>query len=245
MRAVLPVGLLLALTLVVAPAGAQAPQIAPWLDAQVQLERELLERAREAYDLARTAQDQAATRLRTLEEGLDRALAADPPSLEELQRLEESVRESRATHRARVEAGIDLRQEILNHLTRIEVLEALRRELPRVRASDPLTGEWSVRVLPQDQRGIFDLELDGTLVRGSFRLDGGFRGSLRGTFVGNHVRLERIDAQEGFDVIYEADLNPASGRLEGSWRSTQLSRPGPGGGDWFAERIPEEEVGGR
>ncbi|MEW6336199.1 MAG: hypothetical protein AB1625_02245 [Acidobacteriota bacterium] len=105
-------------------------------------------------------------------------------------------------------------------------------------SGDEISGRWQVAVDPGGQRGTFDLKLDGTLVSGSYQLSGGFRGSLRGTFINGTMRVERIDAQLGFVAIFTGRLAWRDGekRLEGSWESTNLSSGMPASGSWVARR---------
>lgn len=222
--------------------GAKQPSISDWLEMQIEVEERLLDRSRQAYRRARNLQRQEEDRLTSLEARLDDLLESNRPDRNALRRLEDSVRETRVVATDRAERATELREQIENQIARIEVLSDLRTNLPRV--EDPLSGEWQLRVFPQGQMGMMDLDLDGTLVTGTYVLDGGFSGSLRGTLVGNHVRLERIDAERGFDIVYEGELDRTTGRIEGGWRATQLNRPGPAGGEWVAQRSePEEEEG--
>lgn len=132
-------------------------------------------------------------------------------------------------------------------LDSIALLEELEGELKRLggeqrREPDPLSGRWSVTIEPGDLEGEMILVLDGTLVQGRYELDGGFRGSLRGTLVSNRVRLERIDSQLGFAAIYYGRLNRRTDppRLEGKWEATQLATGMPAGGSWVAEKIEND-----
>jgi hypothetical protein len=95
-----------------------------------------------------------------------------------------------------------------------------------------------VAVEPGGQRGTLDLKLDGTLVGGSYQLSGGFKGSLRGTFINGTLRVERIDTQLGFVAVFTGRLSWRDGekRLEGAWESTNLSSGMPASGSWVARR---------
>lgn len=123
------------------------------------------------------------------------------------------------------------------------VLEQLQAEIRRLEEAsqatpDDLTGRWMVVIEPGGMRGVFDLRLDGTLVTGVYQLSGGWKGSLRGTLIGDNVRLERIDTQQGFVAIYNGRLVTRDGgrRLEGSWDSTNLAAGMPVAGSWVARR---------
>jgi len=107
--------------------------------------------------------------------------------------------------------------------------------------NDPITGTWNVYHEPGGQEGKFYLELDGTLVQGTYSLDGGWAGSLRGTLVASKVRLERIDRQIGFAAILYGQLMMSDGhpRIQGRWEATQLASGLPSAGTWVAVRTDE------
>jgi hypothetical protein len=110
-------------------------------------------------------------------------------------------------------------------------------------AKDDLSGRWSVAIDPGGIDGTFDLTLDGTIVTGVYQLSGGWKGSLRGTFVGGNVRLERIDAQLGFVAVYTGRLVVRGGerRLEGTWEATNLAAGMAASGSWVGRRQTDHE----
>jgi len=136
--------------------------------------------------------------------------------------------------------GQQLRQGVTSRRTHIEQIEIEVRRLEessQVQA-DELTGRWNVNVEPGGLRGTFDLKLEGTLVNGTYQLSGGWKGSLRGTFIGGSVRLERIDAQLGFVATYSGRIAWREGerRLEGTWEATNLAAGMPVSGTWVGRR---------
>ncbi|HVS04441.1 MAG TPA: hypothetical protein VMT16_16885 [Thermoanaerobaculia bacterium] len=229
-------GRLVLFLLLVIPLPAAGQDLAPFLRAQLRMERELLEDALRRYAEVRAREQQAADRRRELARRLDDLLTEEGP-LGEIEDLDAALSLARQiSEQSAVQAGA-LRLQVVDHRRRVELLrELLGEEVAVESPADPITGSWTVRVLPYDQQGVFDLTLDGALVHGSYRLDGEYRGSLRGTFVGRTVRLERIDSEAGFDMVYEAVLAPGGERLDGSWRATLLNAAGPAGGSWLAVR---------
>lgn len=129
---------------------------------------------------------------------------------------------------------------------RRSVIEQLQAEIRRLEETNPpgqddLSGKWTVAIEPGGMKGTFDLRLDGTLVTGVYQLSGGWRGSLRGTLIGEMVRLERIDTQQGFMASYSGRLVSREGgakRLEGVWEATNLAAGMPAAGTWVARREP-------
>jgi hypothetical protein len=105
---------------------------------------------------------------------------------------------------------------------------------------DELSGRWSVAVEPGALKGTFDIRLDGSIVMGVYQLSGGWRGSLRGTFIDGNLRLERIDTQQGFAAVYSGRLVSRGNekRLEGTWDATNLAVGMPASGTWVGRREP-------
>lgn len=108
---------------------------------------------------------------------------------------------------------------------------------------DFITGPWQVVMEPGGQNGLMNLTLDGTLIQGTYELDGGWTGSMRGTLVGGRVRMERIDSQMGFVAIFYGALRMEGNEvfLEGKWEATQLATGMPSAGGWVAQRVEIEE----
>ncbi len=132
-----------------------------------------------------------------------------------------------------------------------ESLKQLEDELGKLekegkKGSDPISGKWKVIIDPGGQEGVMTLDLDGTLVNGTYTLDGGWTGSLRGTFVAGKIRLERIDAQLGFAAVYHAVVTTSggSGHMEGTWEGTHLTAGMPGSGTWIADKVTKDERSG-
>ena len=96
------------------------------------------------------------------------------------------------------------------------------------------------------RRGVYRLSLDGTILSGDYVLDGGFHGSLRGTFVGDRVTLERIDSERGLDAKFYGRLTTAPARrIAGTWEGTQIAPApvsGPVAGTWSAQPARDEET---
>ena len=165
----------------------------------------------------------------------------------------EQAEQAAADARARVQAGQDRRRAISERLAeRVRRLAAFREEMARRREAlrsspaDPLTGRWEVFINPGARRGFYRLSLDGTILSGDYVLDGGFHGSLRGTFVGDRVMLERIDSERGVDAKFYGRLTTAPRRrLAGTWDGTQIAPvpvSGPVAGTWAAQPAREEET---
>jgi len=163
--------------------------------------------------------------------------------VDSLRLRDEELRQAESELMARVAAAQRLRQSILTSRALIDATETeiARLEQDYGTVADPLTGTWRIVVEPGGLEGRVVLELDGTLVQGTYQLAGDWTGSMRGTYVSRKVRLERIDSQIGFAAIFYGRLvrGGSDARLEGTWEATQLASGLPSAGTWVADKISE------
>ncbi|HTS03331.1 MAG TPA: hypothetical protein VMN04_12460, partial [Thermoanaerobaculia bacterium] len=151
--------------------------------------------------------------------------------------------------RARLEVQQDRRRALAESLAESgRRTAALREEIAKRREglrapSDPVTGRWDVVINPLNRHGTMRLVLDGTIVSGDYVLDGGFHGSLRGTFVGDRLALDRVDSERGFDAkFYGRVTGGATRRIGGTWDATAIApATGPSAGTWSAQPARDEE----
>ena len=207
------------------------------IETDLRLERKLLALDLAAYREARALEVRTRDQLTTVTGRLDQALAASTVALGTLEGLHMELSSARAASQIaadRVEWQI---QRLEDRLRRIGFLEgeAGRPGTP----TDPVSGTWQVTVRPQNQTGTWELTLNGTLVTGSYRMNAGgvaAAGSFRGTYTDNRLRLERIDATRGFDSVFLGSVDPATGRMSGTWTAQDLASGQPAQGDWSAVR---------
>ncbi len=121
---------------------------------------------------------------------------------------------------------------------RISILKDHIRRLRRTLPSDneSLTGAWNVTYLPSNDKGVFTLRQSGTLLVGEYSLEGGWKGSLQGTFVDGKVLLHRIDSKLGRSSDLEGTLSPDGKALRGTWQNFILSGGSPVTGAWIARK---------
>jgi hypothetical protein len=171
----------------------------------------------------------------------DLAARADS-SVDEIARREDAVATAEQEVRTLLDRRRLLVERLLERRRNVALLEAeLRGKRPAAAASDLLSGKWNFSLDPGEQRGVFRLALDGTLVSGDYSLEGGFTGSLRGTLIGDRLRLERVDSQLGFTTVYYGRLARDGSQLAGTWESTTFGVGAAGAGKWRAQPIKEEE----
>ncbi|MFL6203156.1 MAG: hypothetical protein ACJ76J_28640 [Thermoanaerobaculia bacterium] len=232
-------GLLLCLLLVPGAVSAQEPitgtSASPSaVQVELRLERSLLSLDLVSYNEARERARRAQQGVNDVLARLDQALAGDSVSLATLETLRDDLDASRAASRITEDRLSAQLERIQERLRRIGLLDGGLSTAAAQRPADPVTGRWRVAVLPQNATATFDLRLNGTVVSGTYRVDGGSGGSFRGTYAGGTLRLERIDANGGFDSVWEGTVG--TNRIAGTWMANQLATGQPNRGDWTAVR---------
>jgi hypothetical protein len=157
---------------------------------------------------------------------------------DEIIRREEALSAAEQDVRALLDRRRLLAERVVDRRRRVVMLES---ETQARKPGDQLNGRWSVVVQPGEQRGVFRLSLQGTIVSGEYVLEGGATGSLRGTFVNERVRLERVDSKLGFNAIFYGKLSLDGREISGTWEATTFGTGEVGGGLWRAVREEEKE----
>ena len=134
--------------------------------------------------------------------------------------------------------GRRLRREMLRARSRISLL---RVQLSQLLASLPadaesLTGYWDVVLLGGGERGVFFLVQSGAVLSGEYGLQGGYRGSLQGTFIDRSIVLHRIDTRLGRVMDLDGSISADGKVIRGSWQRYDLSSGRPATGSWVANR---------
>lgn len=167
--------------------------------------------------------------------------ARSDSSPEEILRREEAVALAEGEVRTLLDRRRLVVERILERRRNIALLDAeLRGKSRPAAAQDLLSGRWNVTMDPGEQRGVFRMALDGTIVSGDYTLEGGFFGSLRGTLVGDRLRIERVDSQLGFVGIFYGRLARDGSSIAGTWESTTFGAGAAGAGRWRAAPIKED-----
>jgi hypothetical protein len=210
-------------------AGAQEEPVPPSaVQTALRIERQLL-----ALDLVSYREARARQRMSDVLTRLDQALASDAVSLGALESLQDEMAAAReAAHTAEDRLGSQL-DKIQERMRRIALLDG-GSGVPATPRADALTGRWRVAVQPQGFTAVYSLRLNGTVVSGTYQVDGGTSGSFRGSLVNGALRLERIDSQGGFDSVWEGTVS--AGRLDGIWTTNELVTGQPTRGSWTAVR---------
>jgi hypothetical protein len=157
---------------------------------------------------------------------------------DEMTRREESVSDAEQDVRALLEKRRLIADRIVDRKRSIALIES---DLSIKKASDAITGRWTVTIDPGEQRGVFKMTLEGTIVSGEYTLEGDYSGSLRGTLINDRLRIERVDSKLGFTTVYIGRVARDGSSIGGTWEATTFGTGGPGSGRWLAVREEEKE----
>jgi len=256
---------ILALTLLApAVAGAQTPLMDTEtegavisLEVQQDLDRRMLQTERQRYlDLLRRRRqasrnlDQLYTRLDEEYERLTRGDLSPDEAMEMQQRMTElelMVQQfEMETEKLRDEAWL-LRDRMREKGLRLALLGVRINSLKNSAAVQrgPLTGRWTITLLPRRVDGTVYLRQKGTLLSGQYTIGANRSGSFTGTVIGGRITMQQIDSEFGKDAVYYGTVMEGGNLVEGTWESLHMGTTGrPGFGTWKAVRVPAkgEEV---
>lgn len=243
-RLAVAAGLLLWTAALAPGALAADDQAADVLVALVEAERVRLEESIREYDrqsLRRARTDDQLTGLYETLDGLVKR--GDDEGMDRVRRIREQIETLEDVRRGVLLAQRGLLDRIEESRRRMALLEERVAAISdRDRAKrGPISGEWTVTLLPRRQAGRFRLRQDGTLVSGSYTLDGGFDGSLQGTLVDRKLFLVRIDSRLGKTMEFEGFLSSDKQTIRGSWLDYDLARGTEARGEWSARRATEDD----
>ena len=228
----------MALFLFAAVAPASADLVSDGIRADLSRERRRL--AADSRSLSETTRrlEVAAGELATGARAVADAAGRSDIGVDEVARREEGLSASEQEVRSLLERRRLLAERVIERRRSIALLEA---DLQTRRPADGLTGRWTVLLEPGEQKGVFRIRLDGTIVAGEYSLEGGDTGSLRGTLVNSRLRIERVDSRKGFSTVYFGAVARDGQSIAGTWEATTFGTGSPASGRWRAVR---DESGG-
>ncbi|HXH27466.1 MAG TPA: hypothetical protein VNL37_00365 [Candidatus Polarisedimenticolia bacterium] len=213
------------------------------LKVQLDIEQRRLDGALQRYADVGRERDEILGHLKELNDGLDDMIEGRKAAeAGEIATAEKEVRQAEQRLDDLSAEGRQLRMDIRDAHNRIDLLQdrigRLRRTLPSDQES--LTGSWDVTFLPSGDKGSFMLRQSGALLVGEYALEGGWKGSLQGTFVDGKVLLHRIDSKLGRTSDLEGSLSADGTMLRGTWVNLVLSGGQPATGAWVARKHSEK-----
>lgn len=203
-------------------------------------ERTLLSDAVERYRALSARRSEAAARLAQLRQELDAEVEKGADAVaDRLDQLVEIAGQSGAEVDQRLQVELEAARRIGGHVRRIALLERQLRALEGGREPEEvgaLSGTWDLVLLPLDQKGGCVLEQSGAVISGTYRLQGGYSGSLQGTLVNRKVYLVRIDSRLGKMMELEGFVSSDGRVIRGTWLNYELAGAEGSTGHWTATR---------
>jgi len=214
------------------------------IGASLDVERDILRGQQELYRQAALDRDTAARKLATLVADLDGIVqGTGPVSTETTGAKEKEIAEAESRRTAAMQRCREILGRILAAQERVAGLEkkiaSLREGQPRA-GRDSVSGNWRVIYLPGNYKGVFLLRQTGTILQGIYQLDGGWKGSLQGTFIDGKIYLQRIDSKLGRSSELEGYLGSDGTSIRGTWRNYNLTDGGTAAGSWTASRQEDQ-----
>ncbi len=222
---------------------AQSGAAAEALLAVVDIERFLLDEDRSRYAALAVRRAETVGDIKVLHDALDAAVReVESPDPQRVIQLASQLERAEGVRAALLVAERMLVDRISQHLQRLELFE---QQLDNLEARDEskgaLSGTWDLVLMPTRQRGTATLRQTGALINGTYRLEGGWSGSLQGTLVNRKVFLVRIDSKLGKSMELEGYLSSDGQQIRGSWLDYELAGGTGATGQWSAERRADSD----
>jgi hypothetical protein len=212
-----------------------APRLPPaGIQSNLQLERKLLALDLVSYREARTKEQAARDQVNAAMQRLDQALGGDSLALVTLESLFDGLSTARATAATAADQVDWEVRRLQERMRRISFLEGEASGQTLREAS--IAGRWQLLLSPGNRTGSLNLQLNGTAITGTYALQGGTSGSVRGTLTGTRMELELLNVAGDLESTWTGGYDPASQRMGGTWLATELAGGQAAQGAWSATR---------
>jgi len=225
------------------PAPPRMPGAVEAVRASLEVEKHLLEEDLARLRLASAQRAEAMTGAAAAFEAFDAMLRAEvPPDAGRLESARKAVVEAEQARKDALVPETEILDRVIERKRKIALLEERVAGLQSQagEAAGPLSAAWDLTLMPSGQRGRMMLTQNGALVSGTYALDGGWSGSVRGTVVNRKVLLERIDAKVGHWGTFEGYLSADGRNIRGTWSRMELAGMEGAEGQWIATRAGDE-----
>jgi hypothetical protein len=209
------------------------------LAAELDVQRVLLAEDLERYERLAERRTDLAARLTRIYRTLDGALQNEEEgSLDRIETLTVQIGEMEGERTELLASQRLLVNSIRDRQRTVALIEEALSTMPNFprKVSGPLVGSWDVMLMPAQQGGTFILQQTGTLISGTYTLDGGWEGSLQGTLVNRKIYLVRIDSKKGRMMELEGYLAADGINIRGTWLSYEVLGGDGSRGQWSAEK---------
>jgi len=211
---------------------------------QLEIEATLLFEDRAEHDKLSRQRSEMSGRLSAAHSTMDGLVqSAQDTTVDRIAELRTTIDAMEAARSGVLHSERILVDRIQDRLKKLRLLEVRLIELRgrTVESGGALSGSWSLVLLPTDLHGTATLEQSGTIITGTYRLDGGWSGSLQGTLVNRKVHLVRIDSKLGRSMEFEGYISPDRQQIRGSWLDYELAGGDGATGQWSARRMSATE----
>lgn len=216
------------------------------LESSFHLENSMLQQESERYSRARDLDRQALQRLVELADQMDDALFDAEVPVSDLRTLEGDLNVARETAMERLRASAGVRTNIYRHLDR---LDHLGQEIELIEdhslvQTGQLDGVWEIDAGTafSGNYGLMKLTMNGTIIKGTYRMSTGNQGTLAGSLVGDEIKLTRVDAEYGNDLWINGTYDRDKGEISGTWKSKLIGTGRPEYGEWSAVKISPDKA---
>jgi hypothetical protein len=211
--------------------------------ASLEVEKHLLEEDLALLRAAAARRTEATAQAAEAFDALDAMLRGEvPPDAARLESARKAVADAERARGDAVAPESEILDRVIERKRKIALLEERVAVLTSQagEAAGPLSAAWEITLMPSGQRGTLFLTQNGALVSGTYALDGGWSGSVRGTVVNRKVLLERIDAKVGRWGTFEGYLSADGRTIRGTWSRMELAGMEGAEGQWIATRSEGE-----
>jgi len=227
------------------------------LESDLMVEARMLDTEIANYERSRAREQATLERYIRMSREFDETIKGDP-ELQLFREMEADLAREREALVAAMNETARIRERGLGVAERIraifEQMEAV--EANRLVRSAPIDGFWHVEIHTSgitggmqvgtpEVEGTMKLAVDGAMIRGEYRMDGGGSGSLSGTYggttipgQGGKIQLRSFSPVEGFNYTLEGDYDEAADEIRGTYRAVLLNQGGRATGRWEATRVP-------
>ena len=211
------------------------------------LEKTRMERSLDQYESASKRRRELSERISLLYERLGTAIrrGSTPPEEDDEESLALQIESAQRAEELTRQTLRRLQEQIADSRERIRFIQERLAKLHRPAAEEPegITGTWDVTYLPSNDKAVFVLRQSTALIEGEYQQEGGFRGSLQGTFINGKLVLHRIDSKLGADRDLEGQVSGDLKSIKGTWLSRIIGDGTPVNGAWTGKKRETRKKG--
>jgi len=212
-----------------------------------ELEKTRLDRFLDEYEAAQRRRVELSDRISLLYERLGTAIrrGSTPPEEDDEESLTLQIESAQRAEELTRQTLRRLQEQIADSRERIRFIQDRLSKLHRPAAEEPegISGTWDITYLPSNDKAVFVLRQSTALIEGEYQQEGGYRGSLQGTFINGKLLLHRIDSKLGAVSDLEGQLSTDLKSIKGTWLSRIIGDGTPVNGAWSGKKRETRKKG--